>query len=485
MAKIANAFGRLEAFTLAVALYIAGHAQMAGSKSVVTFASAQICYSAGSQGLQVLEQIFIADTSSLINRATLSRLPDIPFLFSVWLGPKLADSLLAMTGWRWGYGIWPISVPIAFLPLMLALHLNYQKAKKAGLIPSSSQRSRSVRQFAHSLWFDLDIMGLVLLCTALALILIPLTVAAKAASRWKNAGLVTMIAIGVVCLAIFPIWESIRRLAPHPFLPLHLLRNRTVLAGCGISFLYFAVFYTSIQPYFNSYLQVVHSQSVTTAGQIVNIFSLASTIGGVLISLVIRYTRHYKYYITLGACVYLLGVVLMIYYHQVESSILTIIWTQICIGFGCGLLNVPTQLGVQASVAHADVAAATAAFLTTLEIGGAVGGAISGAIWSNSLLPKLESYLPAHAKNDAGLIFGNITAAKSYPRGSAERLAINRGYQESLDSILIVAACFAAPLIPLSLCIGNYRLDPTHGNMDKEREFDDIEERATASDPED
>lgn len=43
--------------------------------------------------------------------------------------------------------------------------------------------------------------------------------------------------------------------------------------------------------------------------------------------------------------------------------------------------------------------------------------------------------------------------------GSPERDAINRAYQETMTILLTVAVCIAAPLIPLSLCMGNYKLD--------------------------
>ena len=459
MAKIANVIGRFEAFTIAIAIYIIGYIQMAGSKNVGTFTSAQIFYSAGSQGLQVLQQIFIADTSDLLNRALFSSLPDVPFLATVWAGPSAANSLLANSGWRWGYGLWTIVLPAAFLPLALALFLNMRKAKRLGMLPPSPWKGQTIGGAFRNLWFDLDVMGLLLLSAAFTLILVPLTLAAKTSRKWENPSLIAMMVIGGVCLIVFPIWESIKKLAPRPFLSLHLLTNRTVLVGCTIAFFYFAVFYTSIQPYFSSYLQVVHSQSVTAAGRIVNTFSFSSTVSSVLISLVIKYTRHYKYYVTAGACIYLLGVGLMIRYRSETSSISQIVGTQICIGIGGGLVNVPAQLGVQASVAHTDVAAATAIFLTILEIGGAVGSAISGAIWSNNLLTKLQDTLPEAAKANASLIFGNITIAQSYPAGSREKIAINRSYQESLDLILIAAACFAAPLIPLSLFMKNYRLD--------------------------
>ena len=133
--------------------------------------------------------------------------------------------------------------------------------------------------------------------------------------------------------------------------------------------------------------------------------------------------------------------------------------TQVAVGIGGGMLNVPAQLGVQAAVSHSDVAGATAIFLTVLELGGAVGNAISGAVWTAKVPAKLAKYLPADARSDAALIFGNLTIAKSYVGGSPERLAIDRSYQETMDILLIIAACLAVPLIPLSLLMRNYRLD--------------------------
>ena len=459
MAKIANVFGRLEAFSISVFLYVIGYIQMAGSNNVKTFASAQIFYSAGSTGLQILIQIFVADTSDLLNRALFSSLPDVPFLITVWAGPPLANSLLAHTIWRWGYGIWTIVLPVAFLPLALSLFLNIRKAAKLNLLPASPWKGQNLLGGLKSLWYSLDIMGLLLLSAAISLILIPLTLAATAKSHWHNASILAMVIIGCLCFLIFPVWESSPRLAPHPFLSLRLLTNRNVLAGCAIGFFYFTVFYTSIYPYFSSYLQVVQSDSVTAAGHITQTFTFTSTVAAICISFVIKYTHHYKYYITIGSCIYLLGVGLMIRYRSESSTTSQIVGTQIAMGIGGGLISIPAQLGVQAAVSHSDVAAATAIFLTVVEIGGAVGSAISGAVWTANLPAKLSKYLPADAQSDAALIFGNLTLAKSYVGGTPERAAIDRSYQETMDILLIIAACLAAPLIPLSLIMRNYKLD--------------------------
>ncbi|MCJ1434969.1 hypothetical protein MMC27_004339 [Xylographa pallens] len=457
MAKIANVFGRLEAFSFSIFLYVLGYIQMAVSNNVQTFASAQIFYSAGSTGLQILQQIFIADTSDLLNRALFSSLPDIPFLITVWIGAPIAANLLGHTTWRWGYGLWTIVLPAAFLPLALALFVNFRKAKKMGCLPVSPWLGVSPVRGLVNLWYELDVMGLLLLSAGISLILLPISLAPT--DGWHNPSIIAMIVIGCVIIVVFPFWEASSKLAPRPFLSLRLMTNRTVLAGCGIGFFYFAVFYTSIQPYFYSYLQVVQNDSITAAGHITQAFSFTSTVAAISISLIIKYTKHYKYYITAGAAIYLMGVGLMIRYRVIGSSTAQIVGAQIAVGIGGGMLNVPTQLGVQASVSHGDVAAATAIYLTIVEIGGAVGAAISGAVWTANLPAKLELYLPPAAQSQALNISSSLTVALSYPIGSAERTAINLAYQETLNILLIIAVCLAIPLIPLSLLMENYKLD--------------------------
>ncbi|KAI4087424.1 MAG: hypothetical protein LQ344_006814 [Seirophora lacunosa] len=459
MAKIANAFGRLEAFSISVFLYVIGYIQMAGSNSVRTFAAAQIFYSAGNTGFQILQQIFIADTSDLLNRALWSSLPDVPFLVTVWVGAPIADSLLSRTTWRWGYGIWTIVLPVAFLPLALALFLNMRKAKKLNQLAPPPWKGQDFFGGVKNIWNELDIMGLLLLSAACSLILIPCTLAQRAQGGWNNGSMIAMVVVGCICLVALPFWEISPSLAPRPFLPLKLVKNRTVVVGCLIAFFYFAVFYTSVQPYFYSYLQVVHNDSITAAGHITQTFSFTSTVSSIIVSLFIKYTRRYKYFVSGGAAIYLLGIGLMIRYRTESSSTSQIVGTQIAVGIGGGMLNVPAQLGVQASVSHGEVAAATALFLTILEIGGAVGAAIAGAVWTQNLPTKLALYLPPEAQADATLIFGNITLAQSYPVGGPERIAINRSYQETMNILLIIAVCLAIPLIPLSLLMRNYKLD--------------------------
>jgi MFS family permease len=473
LSKVADVIGRFEAFSIAIFILVIGYVQDAASDNVRTYAAAQIFYAAGSQGLQVLQQVFVADTTDLLHRALFATLFNVPFLWTVWVGSPLAQYFLTHSSWRWGYGIWAIVLPVAFLPLAIVLFTNKQKAKRAGRLPPSVFSGKSSLDIAKQLWLELDVFGLLLLCGAIFLILIPLTLAPSAKGGWLNPSIFSMLVVGVVCLGIFPFWERSETLAPHAFFPKSLFMNRTVIAGAAIAFFYFSkfssraaqtnmivAFYLSIFPYFTSYLLIVQGQSVTVAGRVSQTFSFSITITAFIVSMIIKYTAHYKYLVTLGACVYVVSLGLIVRYRQPGAGILSLVGSQIAIGIGGGLITVPAQLGVQASVSHQQVASATSAFLTILEIGGAVGSAISGAIWSSLVPQKLETYLPLEIKDQARAIYQNVTLASTgWPMGSPERDAINRAYQETMTLMLIVACCIALPLLPLSFVMKNYKLD--------------------------
>lgn len=247
MAKLADVFGRFEAFCVSILIYVLGYIQMAASTNVQTYASAQIFYSAGSTGLQILQQVFIADSSDLLNRALLALLPELPFLVTVWLGPTIADVMLKHASWRWGYGMWSIILPASFLPLGLSLLLNQRKARRLNLIKVKPGHRRGIVDVLRRTWYDLDVFGLVLLSAAVTLILIPLTLAAKVKYGWKNPSIVAMIVVGLICLLALPFWEGSKKLAPKPLLSLHLLKQRTALAGCALAFFYFSrLMFTSV-----------------------------------------------------------------------------------------------------------------------------------------------------------------------------------------------------------------------------------------------
>lgn len=108
IAKFADVFGRKEGFMVSIIFYVIGHILATVSKDIKVFAAARIFDAAGITGLKMMQQVFIADSSTLLNRMIVGSVPDLPFLITVWAGPPAAEGFrkISEEGWRWGYGIW-------------------------------------------------------------------------------------------------------------------------------------------------------------------------------------------------------------------------------------------------------------------------------------------------------------------------------------------------------------------------------------------
>lgn len=80
-----------------------------------------------------------------------------------------------------------ILVPVALSPLIITLVWAERKAKRLGLVPrTSGDSSASYLQRLIKVADQLDVVGLVLIGTSVALILLPLTLYSTAKGGWHN-----------------------------------------------------------------------------------------------------------------------------------------------------------------------------------------------------------------------------------------------------------------------------------------------------------
>lgn len=212
-----------------------------------------------------MQQIVIADTSTLLNRALLSSIPDTPYLWNVWLGPSLGQAYLDHLSWRWGYATFAVVLPICAIPLLAILWWNARKAEWRGLVEEKKWRSMTWKELGRHLFVELDMPGTLLLTGGFTLLLLPLALAASHPSTWKSSNIITMLSVGTVCLVCFILWDI--RFAKFPIVTFRLMRNRTVACGCLAGFWYFMAYFIFGQ-YFQSYLQVARFNSVAGAGRI-------------------------------------------------------------------------------------------------------------------------------------------------------------------------------------------------------------------------
>lgn len=205
------------------------------------------------------EQVFIAETTALANRGLLAAIPEsVGGIIAIFTGSLAAGHILNTLGWRWGYGIWAIIVPVLALPLLMTMFVLEFRAMREKGLPASLIVTKDSRGLAAKvskfLWIELDLCGVILLIAGLGLTLVPLSLTGSSnADRWSSPSFISMIIVGAVALVAFGVWDG--RFAKTPIIPFSLIRNRSVVSACLLGmfdFLAYSVFTT----FFPSFLQV-------------------------------------------------------------------------------------------------------------------------------------------------------------------------------------------------------------------------------------
>lgn len=100
--------------------------------------------------------VFMADTSSLKNRALVFAFANTPYIVTTFIGPRAAESFLRTSGWPWGYGSFAIITPVITIPILTILWRNQRKAFRDGLLIRREKSGRSLMQgVIHYFWeFD-------------------------------------------------------------------------------------------------------------------------------------------------------------------------------------------------------------------------------------------------------------------------------------------------------------------------------------------
>ncbi|KAH7169319.1 major facilitator superfamily domain-containing protein [Fusarium sp. MPI-SDFR-AT-0072] len=454
MAKFSNVFGRAEGLTFSILFLVLSQVMYAACQNIETYIAGGIFESIGDTGYVIMQQVFIADTTSLINRGLWTSLPEsfasIPTLY---LGSIVADSVLKHSTWRWGYGMWALILPFCAAPLIITLYVLQRRARKAGYRRKGAWDAADKTQplserIVNLVWVDLDILGAVLLVLGLGLTLIPLSLTgARNSDRWDQGSYIAMLVIGVVVVCVFFVWDT--KFAKVPFVPFRMIKERTVVAACVLSMLDF-FHYSCFTLFFPSYLQVAGGFSPGHATRIDNALRVAFQIASVLVGILMKYTKRSQIFVFIGVPLCVLGQGLMIYFvnmnggHANEASFIT---AKTLVGVGRAFYQTAAQVSIQALVAKEDVPVVTGVYYAAMNFGGAVGTSVGGAIWNNILPQKLTTYLPEQAKPNAFKIYKSIVVAQKFAKGTPVRAAIDQAYRETQRLLAIAATCSLAPML--------------------------------------
>ncbi|KAJ3796203.1 hypothetical protein GGU11DRAFT_155549 [Lentinula aff. detonsa] len=167
--------------------------------------------------------------------------------------------------------------------------------------------------------------------------------------------------------------------------------------------------------------------------------TLALTVFGILTGFVQAYIRCTKWLLTIGLCIRLLGVGLMIKSKGAHGSTGFLVICQVLQGLGGGIAACSSQLLAQGSVRHQDLGTATAFVLLWAAIGNAVGSALAAAIWRDHMPKQLAHNLNGLLNStEIDSIYSSIATAITYRSDEAVYDGIITSYDYTMKILLIV-----------------------------------------------
>ncbi|KAH8432660.1 putative siderochrome-iron transporter [Aspergillus melleus] len=460
IAKTLNLWGRAEGLCASVAVYILGIIILAACDGPSSYSAGYVIYWVGYDGIYLILQVFIADTSGLRNRAFAFAFASTPFICTAFTGSLAGQNFVDNTGgWRWAYGAFAIIMPFVFLPLAVVFKYYEKKAVKTGVFnPPKSGRTvtQSIVHYLH----QFDVAGALLLMIGWILILLPFSLTSYGRAEYKSATFICMIVFGFVTLLLFAAWEKF--VARVHFINYELLKKRTVLGACTNSGLLFFSFYCW-DLYFLSFCMVVYNLNQGMAGYMLQIYNVGSCFWGVVIGIWMRFTKEFKWTsLCFGLPLMILGAGLMIKFRGDGGTddIGYLIMSQIFIAFGGGTLVIGNEMAVMAAADREGVPMMLSVLGLFSSLGGAIGQAVQAAIYNNVFVEALESALPESEKSQAMQISGDgYLIQQTYPLGSDKRNAVNYAWGHSQMFGCIAATCILVLSIPCIAMWKNYRLN--------------------------
>lgn len=382
--------------------------------------------------------------------------------------------------------MWCIIFPVASLPLLLSLFWLGRKAKKSGALDDykTPYQIYGPRKIAIALFWQLDVIGIILLIAVLGLILVPFTLAGGESTTWGKGKIIAPLVIGIICIPVWILWE---KRAPHPMVPFHLFKDRAVWGALGIAtFLNFA--WTCQGDYLYSVLLVGFNETPKSALRITSLYSFASVIAGTLLGLVVYRVRRLKPFILFGTCLFMVAFGLLIHYRGgvSDSTHNGLIGAQVLLGIAGGFFPYPAQASIQAATKHEHVAVITGIYLACYNVGSALGNTVSGAIWTQGMIQSLSfldtvlisivvpGKLSARIANqtEAAIWYSQpLDLLATHPPGDPNRDAAIDVYQYVQRLLCITGICLSAVLIFFACVIRNPRLTDQQSLPDAEEEI--------------
>ncbi|KAL1405311.1 hypothetical protein Q8F55_008938 [Vanrija albida] len=480
IAKMADLFSRPIALSISVFCYTLGYIIIASASNIKAVVAGQVIAQLGQTGIYQIQGILIADITNLKWRGFVNGLYSLPFILNAFIAGYITSGIgaLSQDGWRWGYGMFCIMIPVCLMPSLFVLFWGDRRAKKLGALSlASSTHARRqliearepvhrtlVQNIIHHLNL-IDAIGLLVLGFAFACLLAPATLSTSAKGGYSNPSLIAMYCVGAVLFAAFMVWEF--KYAAHPIMPRRVM-NRTFICCIVIDFLYFFTGYLT-DAYYMSFVYIIKPEwsdrNYTYFGNTLTVgLCLFAVVGGAIQ----RYTKRYKALQITGLVLRVLGEGITFMAVNGNQKDVTLVMGRVLISMGGGITVTSTGVASAGSVPHADMALAMAILSLWTQLGGSVASAISAAVWDRNVPRNLEKYIgDQYNATQRAEIFGSILVART----TEPHDLVNRAYTEAIRPLYIAALCTCFLALVAGFMTREFHLGDAHNIVEQNKEI--------------
>ena len=456
--------------------YFVGYAVVAGSHNVQTVAGGQVLYTLGNTGIDFLNGLIIADLTSLQWRGTIQGAFSLPFVINAFVAGEIADGINAYSnnGWRWGYGMFCILVPVCISPALIVLFIGDRRAKKLGALSLAAPsyyreqvlagvepvQPSKTKMLIHY-WRRINGFGLLLLGFAFGCILTPFTLSSTAKGGYTNPSLIALLCVGGVCFIAWTVWDGF--FAAYPIMPRRIL-NRTFLACVAIDFMYYFSGYLT-DTYLSSWVYIIVDWNSRDYTYYNNILTVGLCGFSVLAGLSQRYFHRYKWQQIAGLAIRCIGMGLT-YASCKDPSDALLVTSRVIISIGGAISVISSQVAAQGSVPHQDLAIAAAVLSLWTSIGGAIAQAIAASVWNRRVPMKLEEHLgDIYNSTQLAEIFGSIIVART----TEPRDKVIQAYLEAVEPLWLAGLCTSFLGLIAGFFTTNYYLGENHNSIEENK----------------
>ncbi|KAL8912593.1 MAG: hypothetical protein Q9172_007477 [Xanthocarpia lactea] len=308
-----------------------------------------------------------------------------------------------------------------------------------------------------------DFLGSVLLVLTLVLFLLGITMGGNIVP-WSNPLACVPMPVSLVFFGAFLYVEGY--IAREPILPLHFLRDRTILCACLTNWFFHMALYV-LMFYIPIYYRILGANS-TQAGNALVPIGVTLPLGSLLAGYITSRTGRYKYVLWATLLLLLVGTV-----ANCTDTLATPLWLPtaylVLIGFAMGGMLVVTLVAFTSAVEVSEQALVTSLSYVFRSTGSVMGVAIGSAVYQCALDSSLWSRI-GRIDNAAKVIRGIKDSLEQIDMLSEQLQATVRGsYMVALQATFLTTVGFALMAVISGLLVKELKLHSTLAREEDDR----------------